>query len=202
MKKIIYSSDLIRKNSADMGGVLTTADLAILLGISEKSLLPRRIRQLEEAGVLRRFAKGFYICESFDLVSLALRMYPDSYLSLESVLAEHLVINPVPFNKITVVQQRSGRSTTITAFGYAIEKLCLKSDSYFGFTRANGVPKADPEKALLDVFYFYLKGRKTFFDIYSDINLDRLNFEKLKTYLSQYKNPKFRAFVTGVLHEP
>lgn len=195
MNKIIEYNNLISKNAEAMGGVYTFSDLAVILATQHRSLLPRRIHQLIEAGVLFRFAKGFYVRESFDFEQLAQRMYPTSYLSFESVLAERLVIASVPLKKLSVICPGQGRHATIASGEYRLEKAYIKPSYFFGFSQSAGVCKADVEKALIDVLYFYVKGRRTIFDIYSDINWDRIDQKKLMIYLDRYKNPKFVAMV-------
>jgi hypothetical protein len=70
-------------------------------------------------------------------------------------------------------------------FGYAIGKY--------------GIRKADAEKAFLDTLYFYQLGHRFSFNIYSDIQIDRLDKKRINHYLTHYKNPKFISFVKGVL---
>jgi hypothetical protein len=52
---------------------------------------------------------------------------------------------------------------------------------------------------VLDTLYFHLRGRRYPFDIYSDIALHKFDKARLRDYVSRYRNPKFVAFVEGVL---
>lgn len=200
MKNIIYYNKLIVENAPLLSGIFTYSDLAAVLGTSDKTLLPRRIGQLEKAGIIKRFTKGVYVCEGFNLEQLSQRLHSDSYISLECVLAEKIVIGPIPEKKITAILLGKGRNRIVTSQDFTIEQVRIDPSKYFGFSNENGVNKADAEKAFLDVLYFYQKGRKTTFNIYSDVNHDRLDFKKIETYLSCYKNPKFKKFVMRVCH--
>ena len=52
---------------------------------------------------------------------------------------------------------------------------------------------------MLDTLYFYLRGRRYPFDIYSDVDTSSLDSEKVLDYLKEYENPKFVAFAKGVI---
>ncbi len=58
---------------------------------------------------------------------------------------------------------------------------------------------ADPEKAVLDTLYFHLRGRRYVFDIYSDLAIEKLDMDRVRTYLKRYRNPRFVSFATGLL---
>jgi hypothetical protein len=72
----------------------------------------------------------------------------------------------------------------------------------FGYTATDGVQFADAEKAVLDVLYFHLRGRRYPFDIYSDIDFEKLDQGRLRSHLERYRNPKFVAFVRALLRLP
>ena len=69
----------------------------------------------------------------------------------------------------------------------------------FGFLVDDGVRNANAEKAFLDTLYFHLRGRRYPFDIYSDMAVERFDLTRVREYLGRYRNPKFVAFVEGVL---
>jgi hypothetical protein len=146
---------------------------------------------------LARFKRGFYVTEPFNLEVLAQRLYPDSYVSLGTVLARRLLIGSVPAK--TVYAVKTGRNRAfISAFGNLI--YCgIARRLVFGFEYENGVRYATAEKAFLDTLYFYQKGFRFSFNIFGDMDISRVDKEKVKTFLKQYKNPKFITFVKGVL---
>lgn len=178
-------------------GVFSKADLQTLFAEPHPAAFARRFRVLETNGVLRRFCRGFYVGEPFDLPTLSQRIAPDSYVSFGTVLARELLIGTRPVRQ--VVAAKVGKSRSYAGLGYEVVHLHIAPHLAFGDAASDGVRFADAEKAVLDVLYFHLRGRRYPFDIYSDIDFDRLDRRRLKAYLTRYRNPKFVAFTRGVL---
>ncbi|MEN8151223.1 MAG: hypothetical protein ABFS86_15515 [Planctomycetota bacterium] len=195
--KAIADSRLIAGLRKAQGGVFSTADLRSAFAEPHPAALGRRIRSLIQQEVLFRFTRGFYVTGEFDLPVLSQRIAPASCISFETVLARTLVIGPKPERR--VVATKVGRPRRYSARGFAIEHVSLSPHLSFGCESVDGVRMADTEKAALDVLYFHLRGRRYAFDIYSDMNLDRLNRARLKEYLRHYANPRFRRFAERVL---
>jgi len=150
--------------------------------------------------VLRRFCRGFYVTESFDLPTLSQRIAPDSYVSFGTVLARELLIGPRPSRRVEAV--KVGKSRTYAGLGYEVVHLHIAPHLAFGYEATDGVQFADTEKAVLDVLYFHLRGRRYPFDIYSGIDFDKLDRVRLDSYLKLYRNPKFVTFARGLLELP
>lgn len=198
MNKILDYSRLVETNAQSLSGIFTYADLASLTNTSEKTLLPRRIKQIEKAGILSKFIRGVYVYEpAFDPQVLSQRLSFPSYISLEPVLAKNLIIGTIPKFRLTAV--KLGRSRLYETDYLTIEHLGIQKSLFFGFKNIDGINIADPEKALLDCLYFYQKGRRLLFNVYEDINFKRLDARKIENYLGQFKNPKFVAFVTSLM---
>ena len=195
-----YATDVreIERVAGAQRGVFSKADLQTLLGEPHPAAFARRFRALEANDVLRRFCRGFYVTESFDLPTLSQRIAPDSYVSFSTVLARELLIGTRPVRQ--VVAAKAGKSRRYAGLGYEVVHLHIAPHLAFGNAASDGVRFADGEKAVLDVLYFHLRGRRYPFDIYSDIDLDRLDRGRLDAYLNRYRNPKFVAFARGVLN--
>lgn len=178
-------------------GVLSKADLQTLLAEPHPAAFVRRIQTLEAEQVLRRFCRGWYVTETFDLPTLSQRLAPRSYMSFGTVLAQALLIGTRPERQ--VIAAKVGRARTYAALGYEVVHVHIAPHLDFGHSAVDGVRFADPEKAFLDVLYFHLRGRRYPFDIWSDIALDKLDRRRLDAYLRRYRNPKFVAFVNGIL---
>lgn len=178
-------------------GVLSKADLQTLLAEPHPAAFVRRIKTLEADQVLRRFCRGWYVTETFDLPTLSQRLAPRSYVSFGTVLARALLIGTRPERQ--VIAAKVGRARTYTAFGHEVVHVHIAPHLDFGHSAVDGVRFADPEKAFLDVLYFHLRGRRYPFDIWSDIAFDKLDRRRLNAYLRRYRNPKFVAFANGVL---
>ena len=178
-------------------GVFSTSDLKTMLNEPHPSEFGRRVRGLVDQEILYRFTRGYYVTSNFSIEVLSQRIAPQSCISFETILANTLVIGTNPARRL--VCTKIGPSRVYKALNREIVHLGLTSTLTFGSEVINGVRYANAEKAVLDVLFFYLRGRKFPFDIYSDINLKQLNMKRINTYLKQYQNPKFVTFAKNVL---
>ncbi len=179
-------------------GVFTTRDLQNIFQANNAATLNNKIISLTKRNIIRPYIKGIYIVPNeFDPYILSQTLCEQSYISLETVLAKSLIIGTQMTKKISAIKigkDRQYTKNTPYIFHYSINK-----NLFFGFEIKNGIKIASPEKALLDIFYFYLRGHKFSFDIYSDLNLSKINFKQIKQMLKKYKNRKFIAFVKNIL---
>ena len=180
-----------------MGGVYSQSDLKNLLNETNPLSLFRRIKPLEQEGVLRRFIRGYYVARSFDPYILCRRIYPNAYISLTTVLAQKLMIGQVPSK--TVYAVKTGKKRVFSAVGYTIIYFGIAPCLLFGYDEKNGIKTATPEKAFLDTLYFHQKGVRFTFDIYQDLDISKLNRRTIISMLKRYKNPRFVNFVKGYL---
>ena len=97
------------------------------------------------------------------------------------------------------IAARPGRAHAYRGLGVEIVHVHIAPHLDFGHDTVDGVRWADPEKAALDALYFHLRGRRYPFDVYSDLDLSRLDATRLEDYLARYRNPKFVAFARSVL---
>jgi hypothetical protein len=118
---------------------------------------------------------------------------------MENVLAKELLIGTIPRNGIKAVKQ--GKTREYRSKGFVITHLSVSPHMYFGFYSENGIQYADREKALLDVLYFYMRGMKFYFDIFSDIDTVKIDRKKFSLYLLRYRNSKFIKFAEGYMSE-
>lgn len=198
MKKIANDIKLLKASKESLRGVFDDSDLSNLFSDLHKNQLYRRIRALTENGYLMRFCRGLYVTEGFDLEVVSQKLSETSYVSFGTILAEHLAIGSIPKFQIEAV--KSGKTRTYSFDKYKIKQYGTKASLDFGVTQVNGVRKADLERAILDCLYFHLHGTKFYFDIYSDINWNKVDKKKLITYLKDnYKNKKFISFVKGIV---
>jgi hypothetical protein len=178
-------------------GVFAKQDLQTALAERHPAAFGRRVRALVAHRVLRRFCRGWYVAEHFDLPTLSQRLAPISYVSFGTVLARELLVGTNPARQ--VVAAKVGRGRSYRALGFEVVHVGIAPHLNFGHSSIDGVEFADAEKAVLDVLYFHLRGRRYPFDIYSDVRYDRLDRQRLRVYLPRYRNPKFVAFARRVL---
>lgn len=184
-------------------GVFSISDLQNLLLARTAVEAQQKLRPFLKEKILLRFCRGFYVAPEFDMQLLSQRLCPASAISLGTVLAENLVIGSIPQKTVYAVKIGKGRvykSTLGQVVHLGFANATAAKEMWFGYMIGKfGIRKADNEKAFLDVLYFYQLGHKFSFNIYSDIQTDRLDHKKLKIYLAHYRNPKFVSFVEGVL---
>jgi hypothetical protein len=194
-----YANDAraVAKAAAAQRGVFSKADLQTLLAEPHTAGFARRFRALEDNGVLRRFCRGFYVAESFDLPTLSQRIAPGSYVSLETVLARELLVGPRSERRVVAV--KTGKQRSYEGLGYEVVHLQVAPHLVFGYSVADGVRFADAEKGALDTLYFHQRGRRYPFDIYTDITFEKLDRTRLESYLRRYRNPKFVTFARRLL---
>jgi predicted transcriptional regulator of viral defense system len=182
-------AERVKAFSSELCGVFALSDLRNLLQTSNRGVLYRGLADLERAGVLSRFCRGFYVTPGFDPLVLSQRLSPDSYVSFGNALARHLLIGSVPRYRIRAA--KPGPKRVYTNGEYRIEHLGLKPELVFGYEVVDGVRIALPEKAVLDTLYLYRRGVRFSFDVYTDIDYSRLDGDLVRKYLGEYRNPVF-----------
>jgi len=197
MKYTLQISRKIEELAPGLKGVLSVSDLKNLIGPCNDRMFYRVLTQLSEAGIMSSFCRGFYVTPGFDIQVLSQRICADSYISFGSVLAKNLIIGSVPTYRLRAV--KAGPSKNYSNSEYTIEQVRITPGLFMGYENIKGVNIATPEKAFLDILYYYQKGMKFSFDIYSDIDYDAFDRKRIEDYLRSYKNQKYVAFVKGVL---
>lgn len=189
----------INMMSAEVGGVFSYADLSSIIAGGSVLQNSRVIAKLTTEGVLTRIQRGTYVALNYDMWLLVCRLDPKSYISMDTVLAREAIIATVPKGRVSAVRINKRSKRIATPEGELVfHSMGQKLD--FGITtQANGVNVAIPERAYLDLLYFYQKGSRFVIDPRTEVNLSNLNMPLIIEHLSWYKNPKFISFVKGLL---
>jgi len=199
MIKKIQEISLIENFRPAMGGVFSTNDLSSLFGQENPVLLYRRLSILEDAGILSRFSRGFYVTKGYNPEILCSRMNPESYLSLGTALSKHLIIGSIPATTLYAV--KTGRNRMYRSDQLTLMYMSVHERHFFGYQTEKGIRTATAEKALLDTLFFHQRGHRFSFNIYEDIDTSRLDRALMLDWLSCYQNPRFISFVRNYLHE-
>jgi len=164
----------------------TIADLEKITKLSRNSLYVA-LKRWAEKGVLERVAQGIYIPMGGDvsLEKVAGQLYIPNYLSFESALARHGILNLIPYT-ITFATTRKTRKFTLRKQG--VEFRQMAPELFFGYEIRNGINIAIPEKAFLDEVYFLCRGKTA-------LDLDELDLKNLSLGLLTEYAERFPAYV-------
>lgn len=149
-------------------------DLALLWNIFKKNTLHTSIKRMKQRGVLIPIQRGFYSTislEKIDPFEIGVSfLHTFSYISTESILAEHGVISQAVYD-ITLVSSIS-KKFKIGKRSYVSRKLknqFLLNDA--GIYKRGNVFVASLERAVADMLYF---NSKYHFDAENFINWDKV----------------------------
>jgi predicted transcriptional regulator of viral defense system len=160
----------------------TVADLEKITGLGRDSLYVA-LKRWVDGGVLERVSQGIYIPMGENLSSekIAAQLYLPNYLSFESALARHGILNMIPYT-LSFATTRRTRKFILRRQG--VEFRQISSGLFFGFEMKNGIYIAVPEKAFLDQVYFACKGKASL-DL-DEMNLKNLSAKQIKDYSKRF----------------
>ena len=198
MKKMLGHAQKLLEFAPKIGGVFSLSELSSLFDISSQQMLWIKIKQFEEAGLLKRYSRGIYITQNFDPMILSAKVRTDSYISFGSALAYYKLIGTEsPFLVSCIVTSKASEYKGEVNLSYAR----ISKNLFFGTAILNnGVRMANAEKAVLDTLYFHQHKKIFYFNIFQDINFSALSKETMDSYLERYANPKFKAFVRNTVY--
>jgi predicted transcriptional regulator of viral defense system len=150
-------------------------------------------------GLFLRLKRGLYALQDAlpSEEEIANLLYRPSYLSFEYALAVYHVLPDMVY-EITSATTKPTR--TFIAADKSFIYLTIKQEAFTGYMPAardsRTILLAEPEKALVDYFYFVALGKKP--------NNDRLNFaslnpQKIRQYASLYQRPKLDQLIRDMI---
>lgn len=174
--------DLIKKIRKINKPFYTIADLEKITALPRNSLYVA-LQRWVAGGIIERVAQGIYLPMGgmISIETIAAQLYIPNYLSFESALSKHGILNLVPFT-ITFATTRKTRKYTIQ--GKQIEFRKISSELFFGFDMRKGIYIASPEKAFLDQLYFVTRGKATL-DL-DEVDLKKLSIRTLRDYAKRF----------------
>jgi len=164
----------------------TIADMEKITGLGRNSLYVALNRWVD-GGVLERVSQGIYVPmgENLPLEKIAAQLYLPNYLSFESALARHGILNLIPY-ALTFATIRKTKKFILRR--QEVEFKQISSGLFFGFEMKDGIHIAVPEKAFLDQIYFASRGKTSF-------DLDEMNFKNLSPKLIMNYSERFPEYV-------
>lgn len=165
----------------------------------------RRLFEWQKKNYILKLTNNFYLFQDNELNDLvikniACKIYTPSYIGLESALSYYKFIPEAVFQTTCITTRRN---KTVKTKGGDFNFHKIKRDLFFGYTFAgtanNSFYISDPEKTLLDFFYFTPKCDNK--DMLIELRLNTQNISelidtrKLKTYLNLFRSSKVERAV-------
>jgi len=168
----------------------TISDLEKITRLPRNSLYVA-LRRWQVTGIIERVAQGIYLPmgSHLSIENLASQLCLPNYLSFESALARHGILNLIPYT-LTFATTRKTRRYTLQQ--QDIEFRQMIPGLFFGFEMRNGNYIAFPEKAFLDEIYFIIRGKAA-------LDFDELDIRKLSPMLLKKYVNRFPVYVQKYL---
>jgi predicted transcriptional regulator of viral defense system len=160
----------------------TISDLEKVTALSRNSLYVALKRWLA-AGIVERVGQGIYLPmgSTTALENIAAQLYLPNYISFESALSKHGILNLVPYS-ITFATTRKTRKYTLKE--QQVEFRQIAAGLFWGYEMKSGIYVATPEKAFLDEVYFVVRGKASL--DYDEIDLKKMSIKTLRVYSKRF----------------
>jgi len=162
--------------------IYSYAELMRLTGLSEPALR-RALTRLGRRQFLTSLGKSLYAntFKTPTLEEIARLLYPPAYISLESALFMHGIIDQAPhvLHGVTLNKTKSF-STALGEIAY----FHIKTELFFGYAAQERTFLAEPEKAALD--FIYLQRQNGLAPIPDEWNWDHLDRRRLREIMTPY----------------
>lgn len=172
-------------------GTYRLAELARLAGMSPVAARQAALR-LRRRGWLARLGKGLYANRLAPLPptleDVAAILYPPAYISFESALFQHGVLDQAPHLLTCATLNKTKRFRTELG---EIRYHRLKPELFFGHELQDSVPLASAEKALLDFVYLQLKQGRT--PVLEELNVENVDLDRMEEWSAAYPRTVRRA---------
>lgn len=153
---------------------------------NSKSFISRNVKR----GLLSKLKNGLYTLSGISVPKflIANKLYTPSYISFETALSYYGII-PETVYTISSATTKASREFETPESHFMFHR--IKKEAFFGY-----IPKkvdniviliAEPEKALLDYFYFAALKKKTF---NNRLNIKNISKTKLLKFAKYFKNDK------------
>lgn len=165
--------------------LFTLSDFAKIFTINNQQTLYKKIARLEQKQIIKKLIKGkyqFLLAKTNDFY-LANFLYSPSYISLESALSFHSIITGFSY-QITSLTPKPTKTIEINDKEYKYTH--ITPDLFWGYEKKEDFLLAEPEKALLDYIYLATKGLRN--PIFDEMDLSKLNHDKLELYIQKFHN--------------
>jgi hypothetical protein len=141
------------------------------------------LNRLVKQGVLTRLRRGVYqvAFQPRELARVANALVYPSYLSFESALSRYGILSQQPYSLTFATSRRTRR---MRLGDTEVQYHQLKKDLFFGYTIAEGLYLAEPEKALLDQAYLAARGLSSL--TWDELDMAVLDRDRLCDYAARF----------------
>lgn len=157
------------------------------------------LEQSAKNGLLLRLKRGLFALQD-PLPSeeeIANLLYRPSYISFEYALAFYHILPEMVY---TVTCATTKPTRTFTVGDKSFSYLTIKKEAFAGYgpmqRQGRTILVAEPEKALVDYFYFVALGKKT---VNERLNVSTLNMQKIQHYAKLFQRPKLEQLIREAL---
>lgn len=175
-----------------------TKELRLILGNDFTATTLNNLKNWAKRGYLVMLRRGLYVLSDVknetDAMALAGKIYPPSYISLETALSYYGIIPEAVFTATSVTTRKTKKFKT-PAGNFSYQK--IKKEAFGGFEakKQDGISfnLALPEKALVDFFYLnrnILNGKHKQFQGYRFNDDFKFNAKKLVDFAKAFQNKK------------
>lgn len=169
--------------------IFTSQEAKLIMLDQPSALTNLQLHQWEEQGELIRIKRGVYFFSEAKpkAAEIANVLYPPCYFSLEYALSNYGILAEATFN-YTLITPRGTRRFATPAGIFHYHK--IKREAFTGFDETTLM--AEPEKAVVDYFYFRgssFKMNKAFWEE-SRLEGGELNFKKIFRYAKLFDSKR------------
>lgn len=189
--------------------IFSANDLKLILGSDFDHSFLNNLENWKKKGFVIRLKRGLYVLgrlkHAINPMVMASRIYPPSYVSLETALSYYGIIPEAVFSVTSVTSRKTEEFST--KFGkFSFRK--IKKEAFGGFEvwkdKESGVSfnLALPEKALVDFFYLnrhILDGSRLQFEGYRFSEEFKYKKNKLIKFAESFKNKKVLFIVNNFI---
>lgn len=151
--------------------------------LGNKNSLKPLLTNWNKKGLIYHLGQGFYAFDltRVDYLALANQLDSGSYISFESALSFHNLIDQAP-SVVTLATKNRSRTTKMSHWTF--EYSHLKPELIFGYELKGNIYFATPEKALADIFYLSARGKRLV--ELDTLEKNKINQKELATILKKF----------------
>lgn len=193
--KSYSTTDIIKVIQNMEISLFTLSDFAKIFELNNQQTLYKKIARLEQKQIIKKLIKGKYqfLLAKMNDFYLANFLYSPSYISLESALSFYSLITGFSY-QITSLTPRPTKTIEINDKEYKYTH--ISPNLFWGYEKRENFLLAEPEKSLLDYIYLATKGLRN--PIFDEMDLSKLNHDKLELYAQKFHNQSMNKILKNL----